>query len=56
MEILDKVIKKSGKPFKYGGKIGTIKEFTINPNCNKQAVVIAEDNSIVNIEILEKWH
>lgn len=56
MEILDKVVKKSSKPFKYDGKIGTIKEFTINPNCNRPAVIIAEDNSIVNIEILEKWH
>lgn len=54
MDIGDKVIKRSNKPFKCGLKIATICEFCINPYTNKQAVKIKEDNSIVDIYILKK--
>lgn len=49
----DRVMKISGKPFKSGAKVGTIREFTTNPNCNRPAVIIEEDGSIVNVEILK---
>ena len=54
MKIKDKVVKKSGKPFKSGSKVGTILEFCINPYSNKPAVRIKEDNSIVDLYMLQE--
>lgn len=45
-----KVTKISGKPFKSGLKINTVKSTTINPNTNKEAYTFYEDDSIV-----DKW-
>lgn len=45
----DKAVKFSGKPFKSGAKIGTIKELTLNPNSNQPAAVMLEDNSVVDL-------
>lgn len=48
----DKIKKKSNKPFKCGNKIATIKDFIINLYSNKEAVIIEEDNTIVDIDKL----
>lgn len=50
----DKVIKKSGKPFKSKNKTNTIKSITINPYSNQHAFTFNEDSSIVDIIQLEK--
>jgi hypothetical protein len=44
-----KVRKVSGKPFKSGKRMGTIKELTVNPDSGKPAIVLREDDSIVDI-------
>lgn len=46
-----KVRKISGKPFKSGSKINTVKGETINPNTNLPAFVFEEDDSIVDKKI-----
>lgn len=51
----DRVVKKSGKPFKWGLKVGTVLEFCTNPYTGKSAVKIKEDNSIVDFYILCKY-
>ena len=43
------VVKISGKPFKSGRKVNTVKEVTINPNSQKPAFSFVEDSSVVNI-------
>lgn len=50
-----KVIKKSGKPFKSGLKIGTVKTLTINDQDPKlkQAASFEEDESVVSIDKLK---
>lgn len=48
------VKKRSNKPFKSGRKIATIKGFTINPHSGKQACIFNEDDSIVDIIMLEE--
>ena len=50
----DKVSKLSGKPFKSGDKVNTVKEFTINPNTQKIALTFIEDDSIVDAYICER--
>lgn len=55
MEVGDKVVKTSGKPFKCGFKVGTILEFCTNPHSGKPAVRIKEDNSIVDLFILRRY-
>lgn len=55
MKIGDKIIKKSGKPFKCGFKIATILNFVINPHTNKDAVLIKEDNTIVDLYQVEEY-
>ena len=44
-----KVIKHSGKPFKSGFKVNTVKCKTINPNTGKEAYCFYEDDSIVDV-------
>ena len=44
----NKVVKKSGNPFKSTFKVGTIREFVVNPYSGKDAVVIDEDGSVVD--------
>lgn len=51
----DKVVKKSGKPFKSGLKIGTVLEIVPNPYTGKPGIRIKEDNSIVDLHILCKY-
>ena len=48
-----KVVKKSGKPFKSKLKINTVKAIVTNPQSNKYAYSFKEDDSVVNIELLE---
>lgn len=48
----DKVKKKSGKPFKCGFKTATVESLTTNPYSGHDAVVIAEDGTIVNTAML----
>jgi len=43
-----KVRKKSGKPFKSGEKINTVKDTTINPRTGKPAFTFFEDDSVVD--------
>ena len=50
----DKVRKYSGKPFKCGFKTVTVKDLTINLYTNKQAVIISEDDSVVDLHIIYK--
>lgn len=52
MSIGDKVKKKSGKPFKSGFKINTIKGFIPHPFRAYQAAIFEEDDSFVSILIL----
>ena len=42
------VYKKSGKPFKSGQHINTIKGITVNPNTDKPAYLFEEDDSVVD--------
>ena len=49
-----KVRKRSGKPFKSGNKINTVKGEAINPYTEKPGYIFYEDNSIVNQEICWK--
>ena len=53
LNVGDRVIKKSGKPFKSGLKVGTIKDFTKNPHSGHDAVVMEEDGTIVNIQMIK---
>lgn len=46
-----KVYKKSGKPFKSGEKINTVKSETTNPFTGKPAFTFFEDDSIVDQHI-----
>lgn len=48
-------VKKSGKPFKSGLKIGTVLEIVPNPYTGKPGIRIKEDNSIVDLHILCKY-
>lgn len=50
----DKVRKYSGKPFKCGFKAATVKGLTVNPYSNKQAVIILEDDSVIDLHIIYK--
>lgn len=43
-----KVVKQSGKPFKSGMKIGTIKGLTTNEHTGKIAYTFVEDESVVD--------
>jgi len=45
-----KITKRSGKPFKSGNKIGTIKDVKINPHSNKPGFLL-EDGSVVNQDV-----
>jgi hypothetical protein len=47
-----KVKKKSGKPFKSGIRIATVKSATTNPNTGMPAYTFEEDNSVVDIRQL----
>lgn len=51
MNVGDKVVKKSGKPFKSTFKVGTIGSFVSNPNDPKgrPAVTIVEDGTVVSV-------
>lgn len=53
LNIGDKVVKRSGRTFKSGRKIATIREFTTNPNSGHRAVVLEEDGTIVNEVMVE---
>jgi len=52
-----RVQKISGKPFKSGNKIGTIKKLVVNEQCPKKslAYTFEEDDSCVNIEMCEMF-
>lgn len=50
----DKVRKYSGKPFECGFKTATVKDLAVNPYTKKQAVVISEDDSVVDLHIIYK--
>jgi hypothetical protein len=56
MTIGDKVEKISGKPFKSGNKVNTIKAFCINEQHPKKvpAVSFNEDSSVVDLFRLKK--
>lgn len=55
MTIGDKVVKISGKPFKSGNKMNTIKGFCQNEEHPKKspAASFNEDNSVVNLDRLK---
>lgn len=44
-----KVIKKSGKPFKSGLKVNTVKSTTTNQNTLREAYIFEEDDSVVDV-------
>lgn len=48
-----RVQKKSGKPFKSGRKVNTVKSITENPYCGKPGYTFFEDDSVVNCELCE---
>jgi hypothetical protein len=50
-----KVVKKSGKPFKSGLKVNTVKSVTENPNTNKPAFTFYEDESVVDVFICKEF-
>lgn len=45
--VKNKIVKRSGRPFKSGLKIGTAVELTTNPNTDKEAFLM-DDGSIVD--------
>ena len=49
-----KVKKISGKPFKSGNKINTVKGESVNPYTGKEAYFFKEDDSIVDEEKCER--
>ena len=55
MKIGDKIIKRSGKPIKGGFKVVTVLDFVMNPHTNKDAVLIKEDNTIVDLYQVEEY-
>lgn len=50
----DKVRKYSGKPFKCRFNTATVKDLAINPYTKKQAVIILEDDSVIDLHIIYK--
>lgn len=50
---MQKVWKKSRKPFKSGKKVNTVKEVTTNPNTGMPAYTFLEDDSVVDIRTCE---
>lgn len=50
-----RVVKNSGKPFKSGHKINTVKGLTCNPNTNLLAYTFIEDESIVDCEQVKEY-
>lgn len=50
---MQKVWKKSRKPFKSGNKVNTVKSITINPNTGLEAYDFIEDDSIVDTRTCE---
>jgi hypothetical protein len=55
LEIGKKVYKPSGKPFKSGEKVNTIKGITINPHTDEPAYTFLEDESIVDARSVEEF-
>lgn len=55
LEIGKKVYKPSGKPFKSGNKVNTIKCIAINPHTNEMAYYFEEDESIVDARSCEPY-
>jgi hypothetical protein len=51
-QMIFKVYKKSGKPFKSGLWINTVKGETINPYTQQEAFIFQEDESVVDKHIL----
>jgi hypothetical protein len=49
-----RVVKLSGKPFKSGHKINTVKGLTCNPNTECLAYTFIEDDSIVDCKQCEE--
>ena len=47
------VVKKSGKPFKSGSKVNTVKGLVENPHTGLEAFSFKEDDSIVDIRQCE---
>jgi len=56
-QIGDKVVKKSGKPFKSTNKVATIKGFLVNPQSPKgcMAASFLEDDSLVDLKQIKKY-
>lgn len=54
-EVGMQVAKLSGKPFKSGNTIGTIKEIVVHPITKKDAVVLVEDSTVVEMLRLYSW-
>jgi hypothetical protein len=50
-----KVFKTSGKPFKSGSKINTIRGITINPKTGYPAYTFHDDDSIVDARTCEQY-
>lgn len=50
-----KVEKLSGKIFKSGSKVNTIKGLSVNPNTNKVGLTFNEDDSIVDAYTCERY-
>lgn len=50
----DRVLKTSGKPFKSGRKINTVRGFEVNPHTNKPAINFVEDDSFVDFHQCQK--
>lgn len=48
-----KVVKESGKPFKSGRKINTVKSVTNHPSLNIPAFTFQEDDSVVECRQVE---
>ncbi len=55
-DINDKVIKKSGKPFKSTKHIEVIVSFSFNQtDPNKRICAVFEDGSVCNLQMLQKY-
>jgi len=47
LKVGDKIAKRSGKPFKSGRKVNTIKEFVVHPQTGQPGITFEEDDSIM---------
>ena len=42
------IVKRSGKPFKSGNKVGVVENMSINPNTGRKAFLMRDDQTLVD--------